>query len=54
MCKGANRVVVEYALKENNVPIGIAEYRLTAELPDEMKGILPSLEQFERSLRAEN
>ncbi len=31
LCKGRNAVVVEYALRDTNKPMGVAEYRLTIE-----------------------
>ncbi len=42
ICKEKKRTTVEYALKESNQPIGVATYKLTSALPDEMKDLLPS------------
>ena len=39
LCKSHNRIVVEYALRDTNRPLGVATYRL---LPREMKRSLPS------------
>ena len=50
LCKSQNRVVAEYALRDSNKPIGVAEYQLLAALPAELQSSLPSIEQIEREL----
>lgn len=50
LCKSQNRVVAEYALRDSNKPIGVAEYQLVAALPKELQTSLPSIEQIEREL----
>lgn len=54
LCKTKNRVVAEYALRDLNKPIGVAEYQLVDALPKELKGSLPSIEQIERELANES
>lgn len=49
--KTKNRVVAEYALRDSNKPIGVAEYQLIESLPAELQTSLPSIEQIERELR---
>lgn len=44
-------MVVEYALKDINKPIGISEYKLTQVLPKEFKSSLPSIEEIEAELK---
>lgn len=39
---------VEYALKTTSKPIGVAEYKLSKKLPRELKGKLPSAEDFKQ------
>lgn len=51
LCKTKNRVVAEYALRDNHKPIGVAEYQLIESLPAELQTSLPSIEQIERELR---
>jgi len=51
LCKERNRVVVEYALRGASQPIGVAEYRLTVSLPQDLRQALPSPEELERELR---
>ncbi len=50
LCKTQNRVVAEYALRDSNKPIGVAEYQLINALPKELQTSLPSIEQIEREL----
>ena len=50
LCKSKNRVVAEYALRDSNKPIGVAEYQLVNALPDPLKTNLPSIEAIEREL----
>lgn len=51
-CRTKNRVVAEYALRDSNRPIGVAEYQLVEALPIELQTSLPSVEQIERELGA--
>lgn len=51
LCKTPNKVVVEYALRDNRNPIGVSEFRLTTALPEELKGTLPSIESLEEELQ---
>ena len=43
-------MVAEYALRDSNKPIGVAEYQLVAALPADLQTSLPSIEQIEREL----
>ena len=51
LCKGKNKVVAEYALRGMTKPIGVAEYRLTQQLPQELQNQLPSVTELERQLQ---
>ncbi|NGX55690.1 MAG: hypothetical protein KR126chlam2_01329 [Chlamydiae bacterium] len=53
LCKGKNKVVAEYALRDINKPIGISEYEteILESLPDNLKSSLPSIEEIERELQ---
>jgi predicted nuclease of restriction endonuclease-like (RecB) superfamily len=42
-----NHLEVEYALRNANKPIGVAEYYLSKQLPQELVGKLPTSEQFQ-------
>jgi predicted nuclease of restriction endonuclease-like (RecB) superfamily len=50
LCKSKNKVVAEYALRDNVRPISVAEYQLRESLPAELQASLPSIEQIEREL----
>ena len=44
------KIVAEYALRNNTTPIGISAYQITEALPEALKGSLPSVEQLEAEL----
>lgn len=48
LCKGKNEVIVEYALRDSTKPMGVAEYRLSAALPEPLQGELPTEAEFAR------
>jgi predicted nuclease of restriction endonuclease-like (RecB) superfamily len=52
LCKTPDKIVVEYALRNISSPLGVAEYRLTESIPENLKGKLPSVEDLENELRA--
>ena len=52
LCQEKNRVLAEYALRGLDKPIGISEYELTRALPDNLKSILPTIEEIEAELSA--
>lgn len=51
ICKSKDKTVVEYALRQSNAPIGVATYRLSNFLPDDMKEFLPESEEIVKRLR---
>lgn len=50
LCKTKNSVVAEYALRDSNRPMGVAEYQLVESLPKELRTNLPTIEQIEQEL----
>jgi predicted nuclease of restriction endonuclease-like (RecB) superfamily len=54
ICKGKNRTIVEYALKETNTPIGVASYKIRESLPEEMKQYLPGPDEIIEMLSSLN
>jgi predicted nuclease of restriction endonuclease-like (RecB) superfamily len=46
LCKGRNKIVVEYALRDTAKPMGVARYRLSPALPARLKRELPTLEDL--------
>jgi len=53
ICKSKKNTVVEYALKDVHKPIGVSEYIITKNLPEEFKSSLPSIEEIEAELSGE-
>ena len=54
LCKSKNKVVAEYALRDQTRPLGIAEYKLLESMPEALQTSLPSIEQIERELEDKN
>ena len=52
LCKGKDRLIVEYALRDLAKPLGIAHWktRLTESLPDGLRGSLPTIEEIEATM----
>lgn len=46
ICKSKSRMIVEYALKSSTMPIGVATYSLSSELPEAYKELLPTSEEI--------
>lgn len=53
LCKNRNKLIAEYALRDNSKPIGVAEYQLAQALPHDLEDKLPSIEKIERTLQQE-
>jgi len=50
LCKSQNNILAEYTLRDMAKPIGLAEYRLTESLPENLKTLLPTIEELEAEL----
>ena len=50
LCKTQNRMIAEYALSGIEKPIGVAEYELLRQLPDNLASKLPTIEELEQEL----
>lgn len=50
LCRQQNRLVAEYALSGIDKPIGVAEYQLLRELPEDLGRSLPSIADIEAEL----
>lgn len=53
LCKKQNRLVAEYALSGIDKPIGVAEYQLLRDLPENLGKNLPSIAEIEAELAGE-
>jgi len=47
LCKEKNKMVAEYALRDMTKPIGVSEYKVFSELPDDLRKALPAMERLE-------
>jgi len=52
ICKNKNNIIVEYALKNINQPIGVSEYELTRQFPEQFRSSLPTIEEIENELKS--
>ncbi|RHR62157.1 PDDEXK nuclease domain-containing protein [Parabacteroides sp. AF17-28] len=50
ICKSKSRMIVEYALKNSTMPIGVATYSLSPELPEAYKELLPTSEEIAKKI----
>ena len=50
LCKGKDEVVAQYALTGYDQPIGISDYQLSKDIPENLKSALPSVEEVEEEL----
>lgn len=53
LCVKKDSVIVEYAMRRAVNPMGVAEYRLTAHPPKELKALLPSEREMKTQLQVE-
>ncbi|MDP2177649.1 PDDEXK nuclease domain-containing protein [Methylicorpusculum sp.] len=52
LCKSRNKIIAEYALRDNSKPIGVAEYQIAQSLPEDFADKLPSIERLEQELQS--
>lgn len=52
LCHEKNKLVVEYALRDLNKPIGVEEWEtcIVEKLPKDLRGCLPTVEEIEAEL----
>lgn len=50
LCKAKNGVVAEYALRDIGKPLGVSEFRHLENLPKQLRGTLPTIEEIEAEL----
>ena len=51
LCKNKDKTIVEYALRDSNKPIGVAEYKIVSKLPVSLKNQLPEPKLIEKLLK---
>jgi len=52
LCGSRSKTTVEFALQDIQKPIGVATYQLESNLPDSLKGSLPTAEQLELEVKS--
>ena len=50
LCNGGDKVVAQYALSGYDQPIGISDYQLSKAIPEDLKSVLPTIEEVEEEL----
>jgi predicted nuclease of restriction endonuclease-like (RecB) superfamily len=50
LCKTKNRIIAEYALRNMAAPMGISQFTHLEDLPNQLKGTLPTIEEIEAEL----
>jgi predicted nuclease of restriction endonuclease-like (RecB) superfamily len=53
LCKTKDGLVAEYALRDSKKAIGISEYKINENLPENIQGELPSIKDIEQSMEEE-
>jgi len=48
LCKSKKEKIVEYAFRDTSKPMGVSTYKLTTELPEKYREILPSEEELRK------
>jgi predicted nuclease of restriction endonuclease-like (RecB) superfamily len=48
LCKEKNNTVVEFSIKTINKPIGVSTYRISRKIPEDMKNVLPKVNELIR------
>lgn len=51
LCKEKNSIEAEFALRDMTKPIGVSEYIITENLPENLKSSLPTIEEIENELK---
>lgn len=51
LCQDKDKLVVEYALKDINKPVGVSEYKLLQDIPEYLQSQLPKAEDIELHIK---
>lgn len=51
LCRDKNNIEAEFALRDINKPMGVSEFELSEQLPDNLKSSLPTIEEIENELK---
>ena len=50
LCKSAKRDYVEFVIRDYNKPMGVATYKTTTEMPEELRKAMPDIEELKKLL----
>lgn len=50
LCKEANREYVEFVIRDYNKPMGVATYKTTTDVPEELRKTFPDIEELKKLL----
>ena len=50
LCKSTNKELVEYVIQDYHKPMGVATYKTSAEMPDNLKKALPDIDELRKLL----
>ena len=53
LCKDMNRAFVDYVIREYDKPLGVATYKTSRDMPDELRKALPDVEELKKLLETE-
>ena len=53
LCRDKNKFVAEFSLKDMSKPIGVSEYKLMQEMPEELRKAFPDTETWEKHISFE-
>lgn len=51
LCKSKNKTVAELALQGMTQPIGVSTHKIGSDVPDQLKSLMPTVEQLEAELQ---
>jgi len=53
-CKEKNKLIAEYSLMDMTKPMGVAENEVLHDIPMELKGSLPTIDEIKKNIEFEN
>ena len=48
LCKSTNKEFVEYVIQDYQKPMGVATYKTTTDMPEELRHALPNIEELKK------
>lgn len=51
LCRDKNNIEAEFALRDINKPMGVSEFQITENLPENLKSSLPTIEEIENEFK---